>query len=538
MTALSARPGGPWTGRGKRDMESKVAVVRAAGVCIVACLLGTPVAAQQRPATLTLEDAIELARRNNPQYRQTVNDEADADWGAREAYASFLPSLSIRNSYGYQAAGTPQLGNLSAAEFGLGQSPARYTSSYGISLGLTISGQTIFRAKQQLANRRAVEARIAAAGFTLVSDVTRQYLAVLRQRDNVAISRAALEAAQEAHRLVEARQAAGAATRLELAQSEVTRGRAEVGLIQAQNLLDAERLRLAQQLGVELGENVELTSRFDVFEPRWTEEELIEIAMRSHPQLQSARRQEAAAAAAAKAQWSTYLPSLNFSGGWSGFVSQIGSSDYVIGSAQAAAANNVRSCEANNELNARLTSPLPGWPKDCSQLTYTPAMGQAALAANDVFPFDYLKNPASFSVSINLPIFDGFSRERQVQAARAAADDAKHQRRAEELARRTEVTTNLLALRAAFQTVQLEEKGAAAAAEALSLAQERYRLGASQGSIIELTQAQEAKARADQAYLAALYTFHETLAALEAAVGRSLRESAATGQLDPSAEER
>ena len=72
----------------------------------------------------------------------------------------------------------------------------------------------------------------------------------------------------------------------------------------------------------------------------------------------------------------------------------------------------------------------------------------------------------------------------------------------------------------------------------MNLAQERYRLGAAQGSIIELTQAQDVKARADQSYLSALYTFHRTLAALEAAVGFTLRESAATGRLDTPSQER
>jgi outer membrane protein len=491
---------------------------------LVALTLALPLAAQQpqqQPATLTLDEALELARRNNPTYRSTVNDEGDADWGARQAYAALIPSVSVNNYYSYLAAGTPRLGDLSAAEFGLSEQPAVLSSGYGLNLNLNLSGQVFFRARQQIANQRSVEATITAAGFTLVSDVTRQYLLAVRQRDAVRISRSALEAAEEAHRLVEARFAAGAATRLEQAQSEVLRGRAEVALIQAQNLYDAERLRLAQILGVEIGQNLELTTDFQIFEPTWTEEDLIARALGSHPQLQARRRAESAANAASKAQWSEYLPSLSLSAGWSGYVSQVNSTDYVIGTARSRAQDRIDSCESNNALNARLTSPLPGWPKDCSQFAYTDAAGQAAIEANDVFPFNYSTSPARFTAVLSFPIFNGFQRERQLQQARAAAEDARYLRRAEELQRRTDVTTNLLALRAAWQTVQLEEKNAAAANEALRLAQERYRLGA--GSIIELTQAQEAAARADQAHLAARYTFHETLAALENAVGAPLR---------------
>jgi outer membrane protein TolC len=102
-----------------------------------------------------------------------------------------------------------------------------------------------------------------------------------------------------------------------------------------------------------------------------------------------------------------------------------------------------------------------------------------------------------------------------------AADDAKYQRRAEELARRAEVTASYNALLTAYRTVGLEARNAETAAEQLRLARERYRLGA--GSIVELSVAQEQAARADQAHLDALYSFHENLAALESAVGRQLR---------------
>jgi outer membrane protein len=120
-----------------------------------------------------------------------------------------------------------------------------------------------------------------------------------------------------------------------------------------------------------------------------------------------------------------------------------------------------------------------------------------------------------------MPIFNGFVREAQIQQASAAAEDAKHQRREEELNRRTMVATSYLAVQTAYRAVALEERNVAAATEQLELARERYRLGA--GSILELTQAQATMARADQAHLEALYSFHENLAELESAVGRSLR---------------
>src|SRR5688500_12054799 len=65
-------------------------------------------AQQAPPATLTLSDAVALARRNNPDYRIQANDAGVADWNVRESLGSLLPSVSIGNSYTYQAAGRPQ----------------------------------------------------------------------------------------------------------------------------------------------------------------------------------------------------------------------------------------------------------------------------------------------------------------------------------------------------------------------------------------------------------------------------------------------
>jgi outer membrane protein len=124
----------------------------------------------------------------------------------------------------------------------------------------------------------------------------------------------------------------------------------------------------------------------------------------------------------------------------------------------------------------------------------------SVLEANSAWPFNFTRSRHGVGrEAVSLPIFNGFTREAQVQTAAAAAEDAKHQRREEELNRRATVATAYLALQTAYRAVAIEERNVAAAAEKLELARERYRLGA--GSILELTQAQATKARADQAHL-------------------------------------
>jgi outer membrane protein TolC len=125
------------------------------------------------------------------------------------------------------------------------------------------------------------------------------------------------------------------------------------------------------------------------------------------------------------------------------------------------------------------------------------------------------------SATISLPIFTGFSRERQVSEANNRAEDAQHNRRAEELRLRTAVTGAYDNLASAYLVVQAEERNRALSEEQLQLQQRRYALGAA--DLLLLMDAQTRLTTAEQAYLTALYDFHYNLIALEAAVGQPLR---------------
>jgi outer membrane protein len=481
---------------------------------VLAVLVTVPVDAQQAPPTMSLEDAVQLARRHSPGYRQQVNDEAVADWNVRAAYGALLPSLTVDGGLGWRAGGTPRFGELSGQA-----TPDVLSSDYSISLGWQMSGGTFFRMAQERAAREATNARIEAAAYTLETDITRQYLAALRARDAVRIAERELASTDEALKLAQARVDAGAAPRMDAAQAEVERGRSEVTQLQAQAAEETEKLRLLQVIGLDLEQTVDLTTQLTVFEPDWTLEELMATAMQSHPQLMAARAAESSGRAAARAARMSYLPTISIGGGWSAYTQVSRDEGFLITRAQTSAENRIESCQRTNDLYARLADPLP--PEDCSTYAFADEDRAAILNANDIWPFNFTKNPPSFGMSIRMPIFNGFVREAQVQQASAAAEDAKHQRREEELNRRTMVATSHLAVHTAYRAVAIEERNVVAATEQLELARERYRLGA--GSILELTQAQATMARADQAHLEALYSFHENLAELESAVGRSLR---------------
>lgn len=478
----------------------------------------------QEPATLTLEEAITLARRNNPAFRMLANDESEADWRVREAYASLLPTSNATLGFQYEGEGQPLL-DLALADLGVDRVPESYYSSYRLSVNYQLSADRVFRLGEERANRASTVAAIEAAERNLELEVTRQYLAALRAVDGVELARKDLESARENEELAQARARVGAGTQLEVKQAEVERGRAEVALLEAEHRVRTERLRLLQVLGIRLDREIELTSEFEVFEPTWEVDELVAEALGSHPQLRSLRAAEAAAGAARRAAWGSMLPTLSFSMGWSGFAREVGTPEYLIGQARSRMESARESCELMGRISAGLSQPLPGYPMDCaSAYTLTPADEAAIVAGNDVFPLDFTRQPVYAQLQVSIPLFSGFQRRRQIEAARVAADDARERLRAEELERRTMVAEAVLTLQTAYRRVSLEERNAAAAAEQLRLARQRYRLGA--GDFLELSRAEADHARANRDHLAAVYGFHESLVALEAAVGRPLRGGA------------
>ena len=475
----------------------------------------------QEAATLTLEEALALARRNNHDYLTQQNDAGVADWAVRAAYGALLPSASASTSLGWQGAGTPRFGIFTGDDVGIGRTTSYYSSSYSLGLNYRLTGSSLLAPSQERASRRATEASIAAAGSTLDAVVTQQYLAVLRAQDGVTLAEQELARAEQNLRYAEARVEVGAAIGLEIKQSQVEVGRARVALLQAENLVQTELLRLMQQLGVTVDRDVRLTTTFAVTEVPWTQEQLVAMALQNNPQLRSALAREDASETSVKMARTAYLPSLSMSAGWSGFARQAADDEFVVEQARDAAAGQVANCEALNELSARLVSPLPGTPANCSVFALTPEQVSRVRAANDVFPFDFTSEPLSLSLSLSLPVFQGFSRERQIEEARALAADALHRVRAEELRLRMEVGTGHQTTVTALQIVALEESNRQLADEQLAMQRERYRVGVA--TFLELQDAETVKARADRDHLNALYAFHVALSQLEAAVGRSLR---------------
>lgn len=481
-------------------------------------LLGPVIAGAQQsaPAALSLADAIALAREQNPAYRQALNNRGPAAWGVRNAYTSLLiPTVTTAAGMSYTGPGSQTF--LSSS---FSQSVSTVSSFYDLSLSWQLSGTTLSQPALAKAQQHAVDADITGAANALVTGITQQYLTVLQAREQAELARKTRDRNEEFLKLAEARFNVGQATLIDVRQAQVARGQAEVALLRAQTAMSVEKLRLFEQMGVTAPteiQAVQLTDTFAVQTPAWQLPELLTLAEGQNPALKALRARERAAAWGVRAATSSFGPSVSVSAGWSGFTQQFTDVEPIIFSQQTAFQSQYSACQDDNQIrtNAGLSA------NDCSVFLWGASNERALRDANSVFPFEFTRQPFQARLTISLPIFTNFSRSLRVSQARADHGDLEEAVRARGLAVQTEVSQAFLTLQTAFRTIGLQDTNRSAAREQLQLATERYRVGS--GTFFELLDAQVAGLRAESDYVNAIYDYHKARAALEAAVGRSLR---------------
>jgi len=304
-----------------------------------------------------------------------------------------------------------------------------------------------------------------------------------------------------------------------VAQAEVAVGRAEVTILQTANALETAQIRLLQQMGTDLDSPFVPTTPFRLSEPLWDREGLYQLGLDSNPNLRSLRASRSASSYGVRMAKSSYFPSLSLRASTSGFTRQASSTALSVQQAEFQAQSSIQNCLFFNDVFSRLTTPLPT--QNCSQLQFTDADAQAIENGNSSFPFDFTGQPATFGLSISLPLFQGLSRQRQVTEARVQLDDIDINLREQELAIRADIATMLATVRAAYQVALIEEQNQTVVDEQLRLARERFTVGLA--DFLELLEAETLKVEADREQISAIFAYHESLANLEAIVGTSIR---------------
>lgn len=462
---------------------------------------------------LSLEEAVQIAVRNNPSHLQVASQRSRQGAAVRSAYGQLLPRVSSSLGASFRQGGQELFGGVA-----FGASSDQLSSNYSISVNASYSGASLLQPRVARANLNAADADLSRSAANTRAAVVSQYLNVLQAQARAALQDTLLANAQAQLELNRAREQVGATTSLEVRRSEVAVGTARVNVLRERNNVEIETLRLFQQMGIDKMDNVRLTTSFPVSEPALELNELLDMARRMNPSLNAARARESAADVGVRQARSQWLPSIGFSTGLNGYSQEMTNVNPSIQQAIFQGEAGRRSCLTQDSVRTGAGLSALG---NCDRFLFTDADAVAMRAQNNAFPFTFTKNPLQYSVGLSLPIFDGFRREEQIQNAALARNDARYAVRAQELQTNTEVTSAHRNLVTSYQMVRLQEQNRSAAQQALDLALERYRVGAT--TFIEVTQARADFEQAGTNLINAIYDFHKAYAELERSVGRPLR---------------
>src|SRR5919109_2812678 len=310
-------------------------------------------------AVLTLDEAISLAQRNNPQHLQLLNDRRTAAAALRAAYGALLPSASVSFSSEYRKEGSQPFQGLNFST-----SSEVYQSSYWLGLQYDISPSTFITPKLEAARRDAVDADIAGSGHALRALVTQDYLTALTSEANAILQDTLTRTAVAQLELARARAAVGSGTQLDVTRAEVALGTQQVAALRARNQAEVDKLRLFERMGVPQPASVRLTSQFAVTAPSIALDEVLQIARNENPALRSFRSREKVASLDVRRAQSQYLPSLSVATGWGGYTQQLSNVQGVIEGERFQAQSRLASCLELDSL--RQASGLGPRPVSCA----------------------------------------------------------------------------------------------------------------------------------------------------------------------------
>jgi outer membrane protein len=474
-----------------------------------------PAAAQSGAGeTLSLDEAIALAKQNNPAFQQFINSRRRAEASLRAAYGTLLPTASTNVSAGFRQ-GKPQI--FQGVAFG--STSDILSSNWGLNFNYQLSAGALAALRATKSQLDAADATISSQDQLLRAAVVQQYLLVLQRQAQSTLQDSLTASAQLQLDLAKAKAGVGSATSLDVKRAEVAVGTQKVNVLKAHNEEAVERIRLFQQLGVPARENARLVSTLVIAEPVFDVKQLVEVANKQNPTIVSLRAREEAAQQTYRATQTTYLPTLSASASFGGTAQQYKDENFLVSQARASALAQRASCLSTDSL--RRGAGLGSIATQCNQIIFTDAQSQSIRSGNKNFPFGFTSNPYTLSVGLSLPLFDGFSREQRVQNAAADRSDARYNTRAQELKLGADVAAANATLIADYQTVKLQEQNSQAAREALQLAQERYRVGLN--SLVDLQQARSDYETAEAGRINAIFEYHRAFSVLESAVGRPLR---------------
>jgi outer membrane protein TolC len=446
-----------------------------AGVFVAGALLAGPLplsAQEGDPVELTLAEALRLAERSNPGYRQVVNDLELNRIDRSDAWLTLLPTpqvtaLSSNLSWNLQTLGTDNFGNpIPNPEARMVQSS---TSTQRLGMNFQLDLRNVLNLRQQEVQAEVRDFTALAQYRSLRADVTRAFLDAQERQVMLELEEELLQTAERNLELTRSLYRLARRDRMDLLSAELDLAdrekQLEVARVEAEDALRVLR-NLVGEPG--LGPLRIVPEPLDVFDPAGVDgERLVSEALEGSPRVEQSRAQLRSAERGITIQRAQWLPTIS-----------LGMSTFRQGFERDG---------AGVFLNP---NPDADWGRNVAIGVSFPDLGQ------------YFN------------IRNGTDRAR-VQARNQEAAYRQVQLEVEQ-----EVRGLVADLRQSHRALELQERRAELAEERRGLQFEAYGLG--RGSWLELQTASEQAAQARRAAIQAGYAFERARINLERALGRPL----------------
>jgi len=451
---------------------SPVPVTEAVGIAAPAPSQPTPAKEEEVPEALSLDRALEIALKNNPEVAATRWDVSAAGAKLDQAKAARWPTLTYEGSYLKYLNSRP----LFEARYNGERRLFTKQISRGdviLKLPLFTGGRIINEIKAAELFRLAEQNRLSRTRDELVFNVSSTFYGILSQEKVIDSVRFSLQAMQEQRQKMAKMVEVAKAARVDLLRTEVRVADLEQSLEKETNLLEIQKRLLANLMGLDFDRaQLKFAGKLTFEKVGYRPEQLVRRALAQRPDFLAAKERLKSQARRVDAARAGHYPNINLVGAYgyrgTGFVDVFDDRD----------------------------------PKHAT--TRGP----------------FYDDDGSVGVILTLPLFEGGRISAKVREEISALAAAQERLRKLNLQVCQEVETAVLDVDSSSARVRATEKALEQARESLRIETLKYNLGA--GTVTDVLDAQTALLVTETTYYRALADFRTALARLNLAVGGNL----------------
>jgi outer membrane protein TolC len=257
------------------------------------------------PLTLTLQDALERAKKVNPEYRAAVTEFGVAREDKVQARAALLPSVNYNTTFAYtQGHGIPGVGRYIA-----NNGVHEYISQGNAHEDLSLQNVADFRRAQAAEAVARAKSEIAARGL-VVTVVQTYYGLVVAQQKYATAQRAAGEA-QRFFDISQKLEHGGEVAHSDVIKAQIQFQQQQRDLQQAELEMNRSRVELAVLVFPDFNQNFSVVDDLPLPEPMPAFADVQKAAANKNPDLRAALAGLQAAKQEVAVAWNGFLPSLS-----------------------------------------------------------------------------------------------------------------------------------------------------------------------------------------------------------------------------------